>query len=42
MILRGEFFRSMEVEINAGTFRIRLGYYSESVLKVSDALAFRN
>ena len=40
--LGGKFLRSMQVEINRGTFGIRLGYYAQSVLKVSDALPFRD
>ena len=31
----------MQVEINGSTFRIRLGYNAQSVLKVFNVLAFR-
>jgi hypothetical protein len=38
--LGDEFLRPMCLEINGGTFSIRLGYYTESVLKMPDAPAF--
>jgi hypothetical protein len=39
--LGGEFLGTMQVEINGGTFGIRLGYHTQSVLAMPDALAFR-
>ena len=37
-----EFLEAMKVEINRSTIGVRLGHYAQSILKVSDALPFRD